>query len=802
MRVPVPALLPTWLAAALLLAAPVAAAPPDRAESLARLRAARAVQERHVGELMATPGVVATGTALGPDGEPEIRVFTAEPGVAGIPSRLEGVRVGTRVSGRFYARLGPTCDVDGDAVCAPDERWPRPVPIGVSVGHPAITAGTIGARVTDGVQVFALSNNHVLANSNLADPGDAALQPGPYDGGSPGLGDAIGTLDDFEPIAFCQVIIFPFYFCPVANAFDAAIALTTPADLGFATPGGEFGSAPGYGVPSPQLHPAYGDPAVLGDETLAELLESGVRKYGRTTGETSGAIGTIGVTVDVCYDPLCDLVARFEDQLMVPHAGGAFSAGGDSGSLVVSDDALHRPVGLLFAGSETDTIVSRIDRVLVRFGVRIDDGGATPPSSDAALQALDAPAWVLVDQTALVPVTVRNVGTEPLPPFDVVLDDETEATGATLPAPSLGPGEEAQLDFSWTPHTTGEHTLSATLQLADDEPGNDQRATTVSVLLTAPGVSLSRWTGTVRTDAWTRVDLPDDYGPDMVPICTPLYDVGALGPLVARVRNAEGTSFEVGLGRPWFGAFPGDETSAEVQCLVVRQGVYDAPGFKLEAVRLEGFAGKDDASSWTGSSRSYAQTYTQPVVLGQVVSSGAGLPGEIGVWSSFWARGSTPFEPPSPTALYVGRHTGEDPGPRAPETLVYVVMEARTGRIEGAAYEAGVGPDTVRGVDDAPPYPYALGAFLTTATSAVASSAGMDGSEGGWPILYGAGAVSPTALGLATEEDWYFDPERSHPTEQVAYVVFGTRPRTGCGLGSELAPLFLLLLGLRRRSAT
>jgi len=36
--------------------------------------------------------------------------------------------------------------------------WARPVPIGVSTGHPDITAGTIGARVTDGVNVYALSN--------------------------------------------------------------------------------------------------------------------------------------------------------------------------------------------------------------------------------------------------------------------------------------------------------------------------------------------------------------------------------------------------------------------------------------------------------------------------------------------------------------------------------------------------------------------------------------------------------------------------------------------------------------------
>ncbi|NIU63493.1 MAG: hypothetical protein GWN66_23410, partial [Pseudomonas stutzeri] len=62
-------------------------------------------------------------------------------------------------------------------------KW-RPAPGGVSIGHVDITAGTLGCLVVRGDHIYILSNNHVLANSNEAEPGDAILQPGPHDGGT------------------------------------------------------------------------------------------------------------------------------------------------------------------------------------------------------------------------------------------------------------------------------------------------------------------------------------------------------------------------------------------------------------------------------------------------------------------------------------------------------------------------------------------------------------------------------------------------------------------------------------------
>ena len=221
----------------------------------------------------------------------------------------------------------------------PTGRFERPVPIGVSTGHPDITAGTIGARVSgfleDGTPaVFALSNNHVYADANNASIDDNVLQPGAYDGGTDPE-DKIGTLAAFVPIKFDGS----------DNVVDAAIALSSTDLLGNATP------SDGYGTPK--------------STTIEEYVGLKVQKYGRTTGLTVGRVGLINVTVNVGYD---SRTARFVGQILV--RGGSFSAGGDSGSLVV--DKQRNPVGLLFAGSDSATVINPIDEVLAAFGVTIN----------------------------------------------------------------------------------------------------------------------------------------------------------------------------------------------------------------------------------------------------------------------------------------------------------------------------------------------------------------------------------------------------------------------------------------------
>ncbi len=316
----------------------------------ADLDAAFAAQVQATQQWIDMDGVVGTAVGLDASGDPVVKVYLTEIGVAVLPAMVAGVDVQIEITGPITAvdwnSAGEAAAEARAGSVDPKRSFARPVPIGVSAGHPGVTAGTIGARTTNGRDVFALSNNHVFANGNDARPGDNMLQPGVVDGGR-NPDDVVGTLQDFEPIRYCAMLV-----CP-ANYIDAAIALTTTGDLRQDTPDG------GYGTPR--------------SSTVEASLGMKVQKYGRTTGHTQGTITGINAVIDVGYP---GGNARFVDQIMI--TDGTFSTGGDSGSLIVTKGLLladRRPVALLFAGSNTHTISNPIDVVLDRFDVTIDGSG-------------------------------------------------------------------------------------------------------------------------------------------------------------------------------------------------------------------------------------------------------------------------------------------------------------------------------------------------------------------------------------------------------------------------------------------
>jgi hypothetical protein len=260
-----------------------------------------------------------------------------------IPSKLGNVQTDVLAIGYPVAGLGGV-----EAAMEPQTlaKRARPAEGGYSVGHYKITAGTIATSVYDwqpgatttppaagqGIpsRYYILSNNHVLANSNNAAIGDPILQPGPYDGGNPAT-DQIARLSRFIPIQFAP----PIPLVNHKNLVDAAVAEGQFHDLD---------------------REVYWNGYLRGWRPKSAInVGLRVKKSGRTTNFTTGAIKVVGATVDVNYGPAG--MARFSDQFIT----GNMSAGGDSGSLVMTLDNVA--VGLLFAGSSVAMIMNPIEHV-------------------------------------------------------------------------------------------------------------------------------------------------------------------------------------------------------------------------------------------------------------------------------------------------------------------------------------------------------------------------------------------------------------------------------------------------------
>jgi hypothetical protein len=319
------------------------------------------IQQNYIEPLMAFPQVVGVGTGYKvTQGQQTDRVCIValvktklpksnlSPNEI-IPRELDGVVTDVFEVGQIRAYQNPR------------EMW-RPAPAGVSIGHFRITAGTLGCVVRDrqtGIRLI-LSNNHVLANSNQAALGDLILQPGPADGGKV-KDHTFAELVRYVPIDYNQTestCKYANFATEMANKFAEVIGSQHRL------------SAARINAQARNLVDAALARPLNDDDLLDNILEIGaitgvdtpllgmqVRKYGRTTGLTTGQITIVNATVSVNY--LENRIARFEQQIITT----PMSQGGDSGSLVVRADE-PKAVGLLFAGSEQTTIFSPIRQVL------------------------------------------------------------------------------------------------------------------------------------------------------------------------------------------------------------------------------------------------------------------------------------------------------------------------------------------------------------------------------------------------------------------------------------------------------
>lgn len=268
----------------------------------------------------------------------------------------------------------------------------------------------------------------------------------------------------------------------------------------------------------------------------------------------------------------------------------------------------------------------------------------------------------------------------------------------------------------------------------------------------------------VSSSSWTAVDLGQVYNSAVI-IATPIYPNSLVAPVVTRIRNVSGSGFEVKIDRA--DGLTGAVT-CDVSIIALEEGVYTqaADGVTMEAVKFSSST-TSYKNGWTAEARSYQNSYTSPVVVGQVMSANDAN------WSTFWCQGSSRTSPPNASNLNVGKHVGEDPNTtRAAETIGYIVIEAGNGTINGVAYNAGLGSDTVRGTGNTSVgYNYSL-TGLSSASAAAASLAGLDGGDGGWAVLYGVTPLSASTITLAVDEDQLSNSERKHTTEQCGYIVF------------------------------
>jgi hypothetical protein len=265
----------------------------------------------------------------------------------------------TRIRSPFIALIAVTLAIAGLAAAISDHRE-RTFLFGSSGGNVNdinkrfCCSGTLGALVAaDGVE-YILSNNHVLARSDNAGAGEDISQPGLIDNGCR-VADVVA---DFT--------VAP----PLGSNVDAGLAAVRPGEMD------TTGEILGIGIPS--------------STTVAPAVGVAVRKSGRTTGVTDGTIGAINTSVNVQYQAGCGqgkkFIVTYTNQVVIN--SGTFSAGGDSGSLIVTN-AGRNPVALLFAGSSTTTIANPINEVLTQLSAALDSAvsfDVSGASSGAAVQ--------------------------------------------------------------------------------------------------------------------------------------------------------------------------------------------------------------------------------------------------------------------------------------------------------------------------------------------------------------------------------------------------------------------------------
>ena len=319
-----------------------------------QLRPALEAQVSHEEELLAVPGVVAVGTGVAETGDiPAIHVFfnvtaagamrpeqrsrsasTAFLSKSWRPTRLSRSTAARITEGSFLSRC-PWGYRRGMTTAALQELW-----------------GSESTGLGIPMRVGYITNNHVAAagGANLC-PNRAPLGEDQF---QPGLFDTLCEVRNSLHWGAHREFI-PIVFGGGANEVDAAFVRSDRTQVNK--------RILDIGRPSPSI--------------LSPRVGQTVQKSGRTTGYTKGQVNTINATVFVDYGPCGS--ARFVSQaiitrVVVDSRSSQRQRIPGSPVLTLGTDEANRfkPVGLLFAGSSSFTVINPIEFVLDSLGVQID----------------------------------------------------------------------------------------------------------------------------------------------------------------------------------------------------------------------------------------------------------------------------------------------------------------------------------------------------------------------------------------------------------------------------------------------
>src|SRR2546427_1655312 len=275
-------------------------------------------------------------------------------------------------------------------------------------------SGTLGSLVSRGGAEFILSNNHVLARSDQAKPGEAISQPGLVDNNCR-PGNTVAHLTQFAPLK--------------TSGVDAAIAAVVSGAVDSSGSILDLGTNPG-------------DPEPPAGTLASATVAMPVAKSGRSSGLTCSSVQTINTSVRIDYQTSCNggttFTVTFNNQVVV--GGGSFSAAGDSGSLIV-DSQTAQPVALLYGGNSTGTVGNPIQAVLT--ALKDPSSGAVPAVVGGATHPVACPASSAAAQTNAVMLSEQEVqrATAVKLRHEVRLMSDPAVVGGGVGASDDNPGE-------------------------------------------------------------------------------------------------------------------------------------------------------------------------------------------------------------------------------------------------------------------------------------------------------------------------------------------------------------------------